>query len=60
MGQGKQITVRVKNIYAIEVEYACKSLRSKAYNRDVMVERKHVRPLNMQPQNKPQEVVEQP
>jgi len=35
-------------------------LRIKAWTRDIVVEREHIRPLNMKPQKKPQEVVEKP
>ena len=34
MGEVKQIGARVKNLYALEVQDACKSLRSKAKVRD--------------------------
>jgi len=48
-GQVKQIGSRVKNLYALEVQYACKALRSKAKVRDLVVEREIKLPLNMQP-----------
>jgi len=44
----------------IDVEDACTTLRIKAKTRDMVVERENVRPLNMQPQKEPEEVVEQP
>lgn len=47
MGWVKQIGVRVKNLYALEVEDACKYLRSKAVISDLLVEREHKLPLNM-------------
>ena len=54
--------MQVKNLYALEVQDACKSLSSKKKARDIMVERESELPLNMKPQNKPskqlQEVVE--
>ena len=49
MGQVKQIGSRVKNLYALEVEDACKSLRSKEIVNELVVERDKL-PLNMQPQ----------
>ena len=52
----KQIGSRVKNQYSLEVQDACKGLGSKANVRDLVVERDHELPLNMQPQK----VVEQP
>ena len=56
----KQISVLVKNLYALEVQDACKALRSKEKVRDLVVEREHKLPLNMQPQKKPQIIVEKP
>lgn len=56
----KDIGSRVKNIYALEVEDACTTLRRKEKNRDMVVEREHVRPLNIQTQKESQQVVEQP
>lgn len=38
----------------------CKSLKIKEETRYLMVQKEHVTPINMQPQKKPQEVVEQP
>ena len=60
MGWLKQIGVRVKKLYALEVEYAWKYLRRKENGRDLVVEREHELPLNMQPSKKHQQVVEQP
>ena len=48
-GQVKQIGSRVKNTYALEVQDACKALRSKANVKDLVVERESILPLNMQP-----------
>ena len=48
-GQVKQIGVRVKNSYALEVKDACKALRRKAVVNDLVVEREKLS-LNMQPQ----------
>ena len=47
--QVKQIDSRVKNLYALEVQDACKALRRKENVRDLVVEREHELPLNMQP-----------
>ena len=47
MGQMKQIDVRAKNLYALEVKYACKALRRKKKVRDLAVERESELPLNM-------------
>lgn len=46
-GQVKQIGVRIKNLYALEVQDACKALRSKEKVRYMVVEREHELPLNM-------------
>ena len=59
MGQVKQISVRVKNLYALQVEDACKDLRSKAMVNEMVVERENLS-LNMQPQKQSQNFVEQP
>ena len=56
----KQINSRVKNLYALEVQDACKALRSKSKVRDSVVERASKLPLNMQPQKKSQTIVEEP
>jgi len=56
----KQINVLVKNLYALEVEDACKSLRRKENIRYLVVEREHDLPLKMEPQKQTQQVVEQP
>ena len=45
--QVKQIGSQVKNLYALEVLYACKALRSKATDGDLVVERDSTLPLNM-------------
>ena len=59
-GRVKQIGVSVKNLHALEVEDACKALRSKAEVSDLVVEREPKLPLKVQPQKKSQKVVEQP
>ena len=43
-----EIGSRVRNLYALEVQDACKALRSKAKVRDLVVERESKLPLNMQ------------
>ena len=48
MRQVKQISSRVKNLYALEVQDACKALSSKATDGDLVVEREGILPLNMQ------------
>ena len=58
--QVKQIGSRVKNLYSLEVQVACKALRSKENVRDLVVERESKLPLNMQSQNKSQTLVEEP
>jgi len=45
--QMKQIGSRVKNLYALEIQDACKTLRSKATFGDLVVERDSTLPLNM-------------
>jgi len=55
----KQIGSRVKNLYALEVQDACKALRSKTNVRDLVVERESKLPLNMQSQKKSQTIVEE-
>ena len=47
--QVKQIGSWVKNMYALEVQDACTTLRSKANVRDLVVESESKLPLNMQP-----------
>ena len=47
-GKWKYIGVLTKNLYALEVQDACKSLKSKAKVKDFMVERESILPLNMQ------------
>ena len=49
-----------KNLYELEVQDACKALRSKAKVRDLVVERESKLPLNMQCQKKSQTIVEEP
>jgi len=46
--QVKQIGSRVKNLYDLEVQDACKALRSKKTDGDLVVERESILPLNMQ------------
>ena len=58
--QVKQIGSRVKNLYALKVQDACKSLSNKATDGDLVVEREGILPLNMQSQNKSQTIVEEP
>jgi len=43
----KQIGLLAKNLYALEVQDACKALRIKAKVRDLLVERESKLPLNM-------------
>jgi len=43
----KQIGVLAKNLYALEVQDACKALRSKTNVRYLVVERDSKLPLNM-------------
>ena len=45
--QVKQIGSRVKYLYALDVQDACKALRSKAIDGDMVVEREGMLPLNM-------------
>jgi len=45
--QVKRIGSRVKYLYALEVQDACKDLRSKEIVGDLMVERESTLPLNM-------------
>src|ERR1700686_2593459 len=58
--QVKQIGSRVKNLYALKVQDACKALSSKATDGDLVVEREGILPLNMQSQKKSQTIVEEP
>ena len=60
MREVKQIGSRVKNLYALEVQDACKALRSKANVRYLVVERESKFPLNMQSQRKSQIIVDEP
>jgi len=57
--QVKQIDSRVKNLHALEVQDACKALRSEAIVRYLVVERESTLPLNMQCQKKSQTIVEE-
>ena len=50
----------VKNLYALEVQDACKALSSEATDGDLVVEREHILRLNMQIQKKSQMIVEEP
>ena len=56
----KQIGSRVKNLYALEVQDACKALSIKETNGDLVVEREGMLPLNMQRQKKSQMIMEEP
>jgi len=58
--QVKQIGSRFKNLYALEVQDACKALSSEAIDGDLVVERERILPLNMQSQKKSQMIVEEP
>lgn len=49
LGQMKQNGARVKNLYSLEVQDACKALRRKVKVRDLVVESESELPLNMQP-----------
>ena len=60
MTQMKHIGVWVKNLYVLEVPDAWKVFRNKVKVRDLVVEREHELPLNMQPQKMPQKFMEQP
>jgi len=53
----KQIGSRVKNLYTLEVQDACKALRSKPTEGDLLVERESKLPLNMHHQNKSQTII---
>jgi len=52
MRKVKQIGSRVKNLYDLKVQDACKALRSKETDGDLVVERESTLSLNMQPQEK--------
>jgi len=43
-----EIGSRVRNLYALEVQDACKALSSKATDGDLVVERERILPLSMQ------------
>jgi len=58
--QVKQIGSQVKNLYALDVQDACKALSSEATDGDLVVERERILPLNMQSQKKSQTIVEEP
>jgi len=58
--QVKKISSWVKNLYALEVQDACKALSSEATDGDLVVEREHILPLHMQSQKKSQTIVEEP
>lgn len=45
MGQVKQIIVQFNNLYALEVEDACKFFRSKGKVKDLVVKRENELPL---------------
>ena len=47
-----------KNLYALEIQDACKALRITAKVRDLVVEREGILPLNMQSQKKSQTIVD--
>ena len=49
-----------KNLYALEVQDACKAMRIKANVRYLVVERESKLPLNIQSQKKSQTIVEEP
>jgi len=59
-GKMKQIGVLAKNLYALDVQDACKALRSKENVRNLVVERDSKLPLNMHPQKKSQTIMEEP
>jgi len=56
----KQIRVLAKNLYSLEVQDACKALRSEENVRYLVVERESKLPLNMHHQKKSQMIVEEP
>ena len=56
----KLIGSRVNNLYALEVQDACKALRSKATDGDLVVERESTLPINMKRQKKSQKILEEP
>lgn len=59
MGWVKYIGIRVKNMNALEVKDTDKYLGRKEEVSDLVIEREHKLPLNMQPQKQSQKVVEQ-
>jgi len=60
MRQVKQIDSRVKNLYAFKVQDACKSLRRKTTDGELVIERESKLPLNMQHQKKSETIMEEP
>lgn len=58
--QVKQIGSWVKNLYALEVQDACKALSSEATDGDLVVERECILTLNMQSQKKSLTILEEP
>jgi len=56
----KQIGSWIKNLYALEVQDACKALSNEAIDGDLVVERECILPLNMQSQKKSETTVEEP
>jgi len=58
--QVKQIGSWGKDLYALEVQDACKALSNEATDGDLVVEREHILPLNTQSQKKSQTIVEEP
>jgi len=56
----KRISSRVKNLYSLKVQDACKALRRKENVRDLVDERESKLLVNMQPQKKSQIIVEEP
>jgi len=55
----KQTGVLAKNLYALEVQDACKALRSKENVGDLVVERESTLILKMQCQKKSQTIMEE-
>jgi len=56
----KQIGSQVKNLYALEVQDACKALSSEATDGDLVAKRERILPLDMQSQKKSQTILEEP
>ena len=59
-GKMKQIGLLANNLYALEVQDACKALRRKATVGYLVVQRESTLPLNKQRQKKSQTIVEEP